>query len=172
MFDSERWLLEALALMTLSEQAIREGKTVYASSLLERAGQAGARTPYYAAPMERQRLLLRYRAGEPPEGLAVALPDCTQELLLRAEAALSAGETERCAALLDGVPGERDHRWHLLRGDACRTLKDYPGAIAHYTRAEESDPKQVYPKLEECYRALEDYKMAYYYACKQRDAGQ
>ena len=47
-------------------------------------------------------------------------------------------------------------------------MEQYQTAITHYERVEEALPYVVWPKLENCYRALEDYKMAYEYACKQR----
>lgn len=167
-FDPERWLLEALALMALAKENL--AKPAYAATLLERAGQAGRSTVYYSDALERQRLLLLYRAE--PKGaasIASALPDNAAELLLRAEAALAAGAPEQAAILLGAVQEPRDARWHLLRGDVCRALEDYKGAVGHYTQAETSYPNQVIPKLEECYHALKNYEMAYRYAIKRRE---
>ena len=44
----------------------------------------------------------------------------------------------------------------------------YREAIEYYRQAEEAFPAKVLPRLEEAYLRLEDYKMAYFYACKQR----
>lgn len=165
-FDRERWLLEALACLALAERAIGENRLGYAAALLEKAAQAGAATPYYTPELERRRRLLCFSAKTDSAGdLAVALPDNSMELKLRAAAALEQGNIRRCAALLDSAE-TRDESWHYLRAEACLAQKDYASAAEHYRQAEEND--QVYAKLEQCYRELEDYKMAYFYACKQR----
>ena len=39
---------------------------------------------------------------------------------------------------------------------------------AHFHGAEAAWPQQSAARLEQCYRELEDFKKAYYYACKQR----
>ena len=41
-------------------------------------------------------------------------------------------------------------------------------AARHLHLAEEKYPAETAPLLETCYREMEDYKMAYFYACKQR----
>lgn len=165
-FDRERWLLEALACLALAEQALSDGRTVYAASLLEQASKAGCHTPYYTEDTERRRLLLCHRAKAlPAQDLAALLPDYTYELMLRAEAALAAGDPTRCGRLLD-VVDNRQRDWYFLRAEAFLAEKNYTAAAEHYQNAEGSP--QVFARLEECYRELEDYKMAYFYACKQR----
>ena len=92
-FDRERWLLEALACLSVAEQALSDGRAVYAASLLEQAAKAGKCTPYYTPELERLRLLLCHRAKlTSAQELVPLLPDHTEELMLRAEAALAAGE--------------------------------------------------------------------------------
>lgn len=169
-FDRERWLLEALCLMAMAEQALGEEKSAYAVSLLEQAADAGAKTDYYSPALERQRLLLLYRAKPASaQALAPALPDWTDEVLLRGRAALEDGDPGLCAAILDAA-GEPDRQdWHFLRAEAWLALKDYARAAEHYSRAEAMYPRQTALRLEQCYRELEDYKLAYFYACKQRE---
>lgn len=169
-FDRERWLLDALCRLALAEQALREEKSAYAVSLLEQAAEAGAKTDYYSPALERQRLLLLYRARPASaQSLAAELPDWTEELLLRGRAALEDGDPNLCAAILDaGAPTEREE-WHFLRAEAWLALKDYAQAAEHYRRAETAYPRQTALRLEQCYRELEDYKLAYFYACKQRE---
>ena len=162
-FDPERYLMEALSCMALAETAIAENRLGYARSLLERAQTAGAQTPYYTADLERRRLLLCYSAGASAQTLVSSLPDCTQELLLRAQAE---EDPQRRGRILDAAPTQTP-QWHLLRADAYFAQKDFASAAEHYLQVRES--KALYARLEQCYRELEDYKTAYFYACKQRE---
>ena len=161
-FDPERYLLEALCCMALAQPAVEEKRLGYAVELLEQASAAGSRTPYYTPDLERHRLLLCYRAGVSPERLLPLLPDSTDEFLLRAH-----GEKDpvRSAEILDAAP-QQTPAWHYLRGEACLAQKDFKAAAAHFAQAPQSS--RVYARLEECYRELEDYTQAYFYACKQR----
>ena len=165
-FDGEKGLLEALCCMALARQALDQGKQAYAAALLERAGQTGS--VYYDDALERQRLLLLSQAVPSPAAeLARRLPaDFEQELLLRARAALEQGSYDRCRALANaaGESPEAD----LLYGQAAVAAGDWAGAKSRLHRAEAAYPSQCAPLLERCYRELEDYKMAYEYACKQR----
>ena len=168
LFDPERYLLEVLACMDQAASAIAESRLPYALALLEQAASAGSRTPYYTPALERQRLLLCYQA-EPSQAaeLVSALPDNSPELLLRAAAALESGSASRCMEILAAVE-QRNTRWYYLYAEACFARKDYTLAAAHYRHIEEAMPQVAYPRLERCYKELEDYKMAYLYACKQR----
>ena len=58
-FDPERWLLETLTCLDLAQQAIEQQKYPYAHSLLDRAQQAGEKTPYFTRDIHRRWLLLR-----------------------------------------------------------------------------------------------------------------
>lgn len=167
-FDPEYYLLTVRCCMALAEQALDTGRPGLAGTLLDQAAQAGAATMYYTPQMEQQRLLLCHRAGHGSAlQLAQKLPDNTQELLLRASAALETGAAVRGAEILDAAES-RDAHWHFLRGEAYRLQGEYKSAAACYERAESYAPLQVYARLEQCYKELEDYKQAYYYACKQR----
>ena len=169
-FDGEKYLLEALSKIPLARQAFDQGKTLYAKALLEQAKQAGECTPYFTAATERQRILTLYQLQpQLAAELESLLPVDDREQLLRAEAALSAKEYARCGNILDGSLSSSP-RWQLLRGQAALGLKDYPKAIACFLRAEGAYPNQCAKALEFCYRETEDYKQAYYYACKQRTA--
>ena len=165
-FDRERWLLEALACMDAARQALTDQKPGYARTLLQQAADAGAQTPYYTPELERRRLLLCYEAGMDARQLVTQLPPLDTELLLRAQAALNDGDPKRCARLLDASE-TRDPKWYFLRGQAHMALEEYAPAAEYFLRAEES--RKVYALLEACYRELEDYKQAYFYACKQRE---
>lgn len=168
-FDDEEALLLALCRLELGEQAIREGRLPYARSLLEQAGEAGGRTPYYTAAMERQRLLLLSRAEEQSlAALAARLPGDDRELLLRAGAALETGDGIRALAYLEAAQDRNADRWHLLRGEAFFTQGDYASAAAAFRNAEAAFPQKAAARLEICYRELGDFRLAYEYACKQR----
>lgn len=154
--EREVTLLKALAAMALAEEMLREGRVPYARELLDRADRVGRDCPYFT-DAERGRLsLLRARAGS-----GEALPDVDEILLLRAER-----ETDPATALklLDAVRDPDAPRCLLLRGRACLALGAYTDAAACLHRVENT--ADVRRELEDCYRELGDYKMAYYYAKK------
>ena len=168
LFDPEYSLLTALACMRLAEQAIEENRLLLAANYLEQASQAGAATVYYTPELEARRLVLCHRAKtDSASALAAQLPDNTSELMLRAQAALEAGDAPRCAALLDAVT-HRNAQWYFLRGEACLQQQQYAAAVPYFQQAEPTLAAAVYPRLELCFRELEDYKHAYEYACKQK----
>ncbi len=167
-FDPERWLLSGLAAMALARQAIGEHKNAYALALLEEVHKYGEKTPYYTQELERQRLLLLFQAK--PDGAgrwAQQLPDNLEELLLRAQSLLDS-QPRQSLQILDSAGVRQDRRWQLLRGQACQRLKEFEAAAEHYHFVEKTAPEQVWQHLEECYRELGDFKMAYHYACQQR----
>ncbi len=168
-FDAERWLLEAISLLGQASSAVAEGKYIFAQKLTEKAAEAGEKTPYYTASMERECLLLRYTAQpENAAQISAQLQADYRESFLRAEALLHKEDFAGAANILDSIPESSD-RYHLLRAKAAMGQKAYAVAIEHYLAAEESEPQQCAQALEQCYLALEDYKQAYHYACKQRN---
>ena len=104
-FDWERYLMEALACLALAEQALAEHRPGLAASMLQQASHAGENTPYYTPETERRRLLLLSRTGtENAAVLASLLPDNTEELLLRAKAALENKDfTQAHAREMNGI---------------------------------------------------------------------
>lgn len=168
-FDPERFLLESLACLDLAQIAIGQEKFPYAQTLLEQAKQAGAKSPYYTEDTERRRLLLCYLASAAPaEILARALPSFDEELLLRAQAAIAVKDSLRAQALLQAAQEQTPH-WHFLMAQALLLQQAYKPAAEHLRSAQAYDPRQVYSLLEQCYGVLEDYKQAYFYACKLRE---
>ena len=168
-FDAERRLLEALSCLRQADIVLNEGKNNYAIKLLEQASEAGGQTPYYTQEMERSRILLAYRA-QPAAArqLSACLPTDMEELFLRAQAALEEGKFAQSGRLLDAAAACETPRWHFLRAEVYFQQKDYRNALFHYQKAETAAPRQVVERLEVCCRELEDYKMAYQYACKLR----
>ena len=157
---AEAQLLSLYCYLSLAEKALADGHIPYAHTLLEKAGCC--KTPYYTEELERTRLLLLAKVS-PEYCLQAAEKLSDDELLLRANAAYLSGDFPRCAVLLD-CAANRTPQWHILRGDACFALEDYAQSRTHYLQAE----PQCLRKLELCCEKLGDYKMAYYYACKQR----
>ena len=157
LFDEEKGLLKFGALLDAAENALAEGKRPYARDLLEQAENIST---IYRQNLERRYSLLMLRAGGKAE-----LPNLDEELLIRAELA---EDPIRAAALLDAAENQDSPRWNLLRGMAHLEAEEYEKAARCLTAAEEAYPKETIPQLERCYRELEDYKMAYLYACKQK----
>ena len=166
-FDWERFLLEGEACLSLAEQALAEGRGPYGLHFLDRAAQAGEQTPYFGAGHRRRWRLLRCRAGE--EQPSAGQLGIEEDLLCLALSCLD-GDPARAAALLDAGELPREPRWLLARGKAAVGLGEYAQAAAFLVRAEEKMPEETVPLLEKCYRELGDYKMAYFYACKQKKA--
>lgn len=167
-YDREKTLLEMLVLLALSRTAIGEGKLPLARELLERAEHLPL--SYCAGELERQRLMLLARA-EPQRRKEICgrLPALDEELLLRADGAMASGNLERAAQLLEAAEEKTSPEWNLLRGRVYLAEEDFTGAAGCFRLAEDAFPEETAPALERCYRELEDYKKAYFYACKQKD---
>ena len=162
-FSWEKELLTARCCLELAAKAIEEGRLPYGAELLAKAAQAGERTPYYGPELERQRLLL---LGQVEEN--VEMPYDDRELLLRAKQALARDNPVRAGIYLDAAEDQTAPLWNYLRGEAYFAQGLHEKAAGCYRLAETAYPKETAQRLEVCYRVLEDYKMAYFYACKQR----
>lgn len=156
---------QALTALETAETAINEGKLLYARQLLEEAAEIDHGIP----ELERRRLLLLGRIpGIDLAQIASQLPSLDEELLLRAEAALTENKPEKAAALLDAAEDRESPRWNLLRGRALISQKRFSLAAECLEKAELAYPKETLPLLEICFRELGDFQKAYEYACKQR----
>lgn len=162
-FDWERWLMEARCAMALAEAALEKGRRPYAMELLEVAGAMGAKTPYFGAELERQRLLLLAQAGQPVE-----LPVDDRELLLRAAQVMEA-DPRRAGEYLDAAQERNSAQWRLLRGRVYLAQEAYEQARGCFVGAQEAAPREAISALELCCREMGDYKGAYEYACKLRE---
>lgn len=166
--DTERAFLTFLSLLQLAEQALHEHKQPLARSLLEDAA-AWEKELWMLPELRARRVRLQgCLRGQNLMRLCEELPELDGDLLLRARAELEAGNPMRAGQLLDAAE-TRESAWQLLRGRAYFGVKRYREAVECLRKAEAAEPKQVYPLLEKAYRELEDYKQAYYYACKQRN---
>jgi len=113
---------------------------------------------------------LRLQPDKLPEMIPL-LPSLDEELLLRANAARESGDLSRSEALLGSMENQETPQWAVAMAEVCFARQEYAAAAKWYTLAEDVLPDQVLPRLEQCFHALEDYKLAYYYACKQRENG-
>ena len=161
---SEATLLRAWARLGLAEEAIGGQRLPYARSLLLEAEADCRNATLCSRELERRRLLLCYRA-DPQQAAEIAGQLEDDELILRADAALSAGDTTRGAALLDSAAGRDSEKWIALRAESCFDQGDYHRAAELYKQMESG----ALHRLEQCYEKLGDYKMAYHYACRQRE---
>lgn len=161
-FEDEFGLLKNLLLLAQAEKAMDENRPILACQLLETA--ANPQTCYCLPELEQRRLYLLAQVSVEP----VSLPVDDRPLLIRAETALKDGDIHRCMVLLEACEDHSQPRWHYLQAEAAFQQEDYAKAVRHYHGAEQAFPEKCDPKLEACYRALEDYKKAYEYACKQR----
>ena len=161
-FDREKELLARLAALNLAEASMAEEKQIFATSLLEELGTI--EDGYCAGELERRRLVFLARVK--PQ-IAEKLPNLDEELMLRGQAALNRKDYSRAGALLDAVE-EQDENWHFLRGQVHLAKQDYRHALLCFQAAEETCQAEVYPMMEQCAKELQDYKLAYEYACKQK----
>lgn len=163
-FDQEAVLLRCLCRTGLAEQALAQGRLVYARQLLEAAGEE--RSIYWDSALERRRLLA---LGQARQGRDIALPTDDRELLLRAKGALDAGVPERAGQYLDAAEDTSAPGWCYLRGMAYLGQKSYEQAKLCLQRAQTEHSAACIPALEICCRELGDFEGAYHYACLGRN---
>lgn len=168
-FDAEAQLLRRLAVLDAAQRAIEKGQDAYAAELLEKP--EGTEEGYCAQALERQRLLLLAQVWPQQRGqICEMLPSIDEELLLRARRALDMGELDRSESLLGAAQDQKSAQWNFLRGEAHLARRQLEEAVSCYKRAEEAYPEKTARRLEYCYRELEDFKQAYFYACRLRNA--
>lgn len=166
-FDAEFQLLSRLAVLGLAAAAAQKGQNVYAAEILEKLDTV--ESGYCAEDLERRRLLLLAKARPQLRAeICGKLPSMDEELLLRARAALDSGEFDRSSHLLEAAGNHDTSDWNFLRGEVYLALGQFAAAAECYKKAEMDYPEKCAVRLERCYRELEDFKRAYYYACKQR----
>lgn len=152
----EAELLRALSAMALAQEMIAQGRLPYARELLNRAESAGVGCPYFTEGDQARLALLRAKAGEES-----ALPEVDEILFLRAERA----QGIEALRALEACRDRESPRWNYLMGRTYSEMKRYRDAAQCFHRAEQA--LDVRRELEICYRELEDYKLAYYYARKE-----
>ena len=152
--------LETLRQLKKAEEALAQGKHRYARQLLEAVETD-------VPELNRKKQLLTGRLpGADLEAVCRELPSLDEELFLRAGAAFGKGDFQRCQHLLECMEEKTGENWNLLMGKVCLAQNNPRTAAVYLLRAGEH--KEVYSFLERCYRELEDYKQAYFYAVKQK----
>ena len=160
-FDEEATLLQALATVGRAEQALAEGRKPYAVTLLR---DMKSESLYMQPELERKRILLLAKAQpEKAAELAESLPTDDDALLLKAQGALAQGQIQKALCLL-GSAEVYTEQWYLLKGEALIAAGEFAEAAECFLQVED----RAFSHLEHCYEQLGDYKMAYYYAKKQR----
>jgi len=161
-YDREAGVVYVSLCLELARLAMEAGRDRYAAQLLEKADLP---TAYCREELQRRRLLLLGKLGEP---VSDRLPSLDEELMLRAKEAFEAEDISRAEALLGAAQCQSTPEWNLLQGQCSLMQKDYAAAARYLHLAEAAYPRQTAPKLEQCYRELQDYKRAYEYACRQK----
>ena len=160
-FDRERYFLEASAYLELSREALKEEKSAYAQTLLEKAWVAGEKTPYFH---KMPALLLAYEIDPSrAEQICRQMPKDDLILQMRAEGAVQEGKWTLAINYLKLI-GNRTARGYFLMGEACFGLGEYEKAAENYLKSQ----LPVYDRLENCYKELGDFQKAYEYACLNR----
>lgn len=155
-FYEERQLLEYYWYTGQARRALAEGKTPYGIRLLYEALELNGL--YLTKELRSRCRVMLAMAGE-----NVPLEVDEDALLARArQCADPARRMEILAAAEDRARPE----WILLQAQTLFDAKRYEEAAAFYCRV--SPNREIFEKLEVCYREMGDYKQAYEYACKQR----
>lgn len=160
------------AIIAAARNAYIQGDFTGALTVLE-----GCTTPDPIFDPERYLLealcCLALAAKKPEESLLARAADAgsrtpyyTPELERRRLLQLAQACPNDSAAIAAALPPDPTEL--LLQGDAAMAAADHASALTWYSLAEPLAPERTWPRLENCHRALEDYKMAYHYACLQR----
>ncbi len=160
-------LLGVLSRLELAEQMLRQKRIPYARTLLEQAQHLLEQCPYAARELTRTLRILQAHCPVSEAALAgvvAQIPSEDDVLLLRARAALT--ESADAERYLNAMQQRDSPQWHCMMGEVLFRRARYKEAAQHYHRAEEQMGDACRERLEVCYREMEDYKMAYYYAKK------
>lgn len=166
-FDGEFQLLTRLTTLELARDAIETDRKAYAAELLEKLDTL--REGYCAEELETRRLLLLAKVRPRlRQEICEKLPPVDGQLLLRARDALDRGDFDRSEHLLEAAQNRNCAEWNFLRGELHLARRQFEAAAACYHKAEDIYADKCAVRLEYCYRELQDFRQAYFYACKQR----
>lgn len=157
--DDPGSLTQSADILRQAQEALAEGKDIYAAQLLEQV----------TSPLLlREKLLLFARIpGADLKKISEELPSLDEELFLRAEASLISGDLHRCRSLLEACEDREAPRCLFLMGRLHMAQSDWEKAAACLETVEETYPEAI-AMLEICFRELGDFRRAYAYACKQK----
>lgn len=169
-FQPELQLLEILCLLEMAKEARECGKLPYSRELLSRCEGVLEQCQYMRKELRKrwaQESALSAMEKERMKYIHM-IPTEDESLMLRAEGAIKSGAYGKAANLLEAVENRRSVNWNLLRGEIYILEQEYEKAAECYHRIEEDKPQESAVKLEICYREMGNYKMAYYYAKKEK----
>ncbi len=189
-YREEVELLKARAAICLGKQFLRDGMPVEAEKNIRLAMDCNEQTMYRSAAFRTEALLLLARCrmeqgGEGFEDAMEAYRQSEQEQGLEecyrltiAQYHLSQGDTAQAQRDMEAMPEisvEFQPEYLMLKGKLELQNEHYESAAHELEQAEKlaqsSGSKYfisgIYAMLEECYKQLEDFKMAYHYAAKQ-----
>lgn len=152
----ERQLLEYHWHLRRARQAIDGGMIPYGVKLLRRAMEMDGL--YITSQLRYRCRVLLALSGEP-----VLLEADEDALLARAR---QCADPARRIEILAAADDKKRPQWLQIQAEALFDGKRYGEAAEIYGQVEPN--REIYEKLEICYRELGDYKRAYEYACKQR----
>ena len=153
----EKQLLEYYWRIYRGQQAIADGMKPYGIKLLYEALELNGL--YITKQLRYRCRVMLSMAGE-----NIQLEADEESLLARAK---QCGDPLRRLEILAAADNRELPEWILLQAEALFDAKRYAQAAVLYCQV--SPSREVYEKLEICYRELGDYKQAYEYACKQRE---
>ena len=154
--------LENVTLLEKARRALDQGRDLYAGELLEKVTDP-------APEIQRGKLLLAARIpGADLQEVCSQLPSLDPELMVRARAALEAGDFIRCGHLLMAMEDQESPAWQLQLGTLLFLQREYSRAIQPLELALNNFPEEAAEKLEICFRELKDFEKAYFYACMRR----
>jgi transcriptional regulator with XRE-family HTH domain len=156
LLHEERQLLEFYWHLKRAKQALSENMKPYGVKLLYHALELDGL--YITADLRYRCRVLLGMAGE-----KILLEADEEAILVRA---MQCNDPQRRLAILELADDKTSSVWKLLKADALLEEKRYQEAAQYYLTIPPSG--EVYEKLEVCYRELGDFKLAYEYACKQR----
>ncbi len=157
-FFEERQLLEYYWHLGRARRALAEGMKPYGIKLLYEALELNGL--YITKELRCRCRVMLAMAGE-----NISLEADDDALLARAQ---QCDDPARRLEILAAAEHRERPEWILLQAGALFDTKQYGEAAALYCQV--SPSRDVFEKLEICYRELCDYKRAYEYACKQREA--
>jgi transcriptional regulator with XRE-family HTH domain len=189
-YGEEVDLLRARAAVSLGKLCLQNGKADRARTYLKQALDYNDRTMYRSVAFRSEVLLLLAKCCVEldDEGFEAAMADYRQSVkdqgldefyrLTLAQYHLNRGDIEQAKqemAQMPEVSPEAQPEYLMLQGQLEIQNEHYQTAARQLEQAEQLAQASgsrhfisgIYAMLEECYKELEDFKMAYYYASKQ-----
>lgn len=186
----EGYLLHARAALGAAREALQAGNTQMAKEYADNADYYNKEGLYYSPEIDAEMSLIlaecalsldlsEFEANAKQFECAVRnISFSTRYSLAKAEYLLKTGEIELAERTVNSIhspEGELKAVQRYIQGCICLQKGDLSSAVQLLQEAESSFQNSpslklnIYQALEQCYRELENFKMAYHYAAIQRD---